>query len=80
MKTYHMYRRPSGQSYMSMMSPEEWGMSLPHEFQGSFRLEYDQSWTPVDRLAEVTKQNVWAQRLLAATDDATAATSFLAIE
>lgn len=77
---YHLYRRDSGQHYISMLSPEEWGMGLPHMFEGSYRLEADSSWTPVDRLAEVTKKNEWAARLLAATDEATAKSSFLAIE
>lgn len=56
------------------------GIGLPHTYQGSYRLEADSSWTPVDRLAEVTKKNAWAARLLAATDAASAKSSFLAIE
>lgn len=77
---YHLYRRDSGQLYISMLSPEEWGQGLPHEFQGSYRLETDSSWTPIDRLAEVSKKQAWAGRLLAATDAAQAKSSFLAIE
>lgn len=77
---YHLYRRDSGQLYISMLSPEEWGMGLPHVFQGSYRLEADSSWTPVDRLAEVSQKQAWAGRLLAATDAAQAKSSFLAIE
>lgn len=77
---YHLYRRDSGQYYISMLSPEEWGLGLPHAFQGSYRLEADASWTSVDRLAEVTKKNAWAERLMAATDAATTKSSFLAIE
>ncbi|XP_049843995.1 uncharacterized protein C1orf50 homolog isoform X2 [Schistocerca gregaria] len=46
---YHLYRRPSGQEYLSMLAPQEWGPKGPpagHEFRGSFRLEADRSWTP----------------------------------
>jgi hypothetical protein len=51
--TYHLYRRPSGELYFSMLSPEDWGGSgtgggPPHPFEGSYRLEVDMSWTRVD--------------------------------
>lgn len=44
---YHLYRRARGGLYMSMLSPEEWGVP-PDEPMGSYRLELDQSWTRVD--------------------------------
>lgn len=43
---YHLYRRPDGSTYFSMLSPDEWGGEPPHEAAGSFRLEADLSWTP----------------------------------
>jgi len=46
--TYHLYRRTSGELYFSMLSPDEWGASTPHPFEGSYRLEVDMSWTRVD--------------------------------
>jgi len=45
---YHLYRRTSGELYFSMLSPDEWGASTPHPFEGSYRLEVDMSWTRVD--------------------------------
>ena len=45
---YHLYRRPSGEHYWSMVSPDEWGGAPPHEFAGSYRLETDQSWTAIE--------------------------------
>lgn len=48
--TYHLYGRESGQRYLSILSPQEWGSSCPHEFLGSYFLEMDMSWTPVDKL------------------------------
>lgn len=44
--TYHLYERPDGASYLSMLSPDDWGSGCPHVFVGSFRLEADMSWTP----------------------------------
>lgn len=51
-KTYHLYERADGQRYWSLLSPDEWRGSPPHGFVGSYRLELDQSWTPVAKLAE----------------------------
>jgi len=42
---YHLYRRPCGEVYLSMLSPEEWGGQPPHDFLGSYRLEADMSWS-----------------------------------
>ncbi len=42
---YHLYRKPNGRSYFSMLSPADWNDSPPHEFLGSYRLEADMSWT-----------------------------------
>ncbi|MGB0713328.1 MAG: DUF2452 domain-containing protein [Gammaproteobacteria bacterium] len=50
-KVYHLYRKGSGQSIWSMLSPEEWRGRCPHQFVGSFQLGPDSSWTPVEELA-----------------------------
>ncbi|XP_071840514.1 uncharacterized protein C1orf50 homolog [Apostichopus japonicus] len=42
---YYLYLRDSGQRYFSILSPDEWGSSCPHEFIGAYRLEYDMTWT-----------------------------------
>jgi hypothetical protein len=49
---YHLYRRADDSLYFSMLSPEDWGGRPPHAWQGSFRLEVDQSWTPAESVAE----------------------------
>jgi hypothetical protein len=49
---YHLYRRPEGELVFSMLSPEDWGGAPPHAFVGSYRLELDSSWTPLDAVAE----------------------------
>src|SRR5262245_47693830 len=43
--TYHLYRRPEGSLYFSMLSPDDWRGSPPHAYEGSYRLEQNMSWT-----------------------------------
>ncbi|MFT3928131.1 MAG: DUF2452 domain-containing protein [Myxococcales bacterium] len=51
-KTYHLYARPHVDGdevrYWSLLAPADWGGQPPHRFLGSYRLESDQSWTPLD--------------------------------
>ena len=51
-RTYHLYRRPNGQFYFSMLSPQDWNTRPPHEFQGSYRLENDMSWTAAEHIEQ----------------------------
>uniref|UniRef100_A0A1B6MHW3 Uncharacterized protein n=1 Tax=Graphocephala atropunctata TaxID=36148 RepID=A0A1B6MHW3_9HEMI len=44
--TYHLYQRSCGQQFFSIVSPQEWGSSLPSEYVGSYHLHQDMSWTP----------------------------------
>lgn len=61
---YHLYERESGQKYFSMLSPQEWGIGLKDKYLNSYRLEYDQSWTPVDKIQEQESTKRWANTLL----------------
>jgi hypothetical protein len=45
-RVYHLYRA-GDRPYFSLLSPEDWGGSPPHPFEGSFRLEVDMRWTPL---------------------------------
>jgi hypothetical protein len=45
---YHLYRRGEDDLYFSMLSPDEWGGKPPHPYEGSYRLENDQSFTRMD--------------------------------
>ncbi|XP_012872400.1 PREDICTED: uncharacterized protein C1orf50 homolog [Dipodomys ordii] len=51
---YYLYKRESGQQYFSIISPEEWGTSCPHEFLGAYKLQHDLSWTPYE---DIEKQD-----------------------
>jgi len=51
-KIYHLYRKPDDTPYFSMLSPQEWGGEPPHAFIGSYRLESDMSWTPVEEIGQ----------------------------
>ncbi len=66
-RIYHLYRRPDGRAYFSMLAPEEWGSAPPHEYAGSYRLEADMSWTPLEAIGEDDAERE-VQRLLAQLD------------
>jgi len=50
-KIYHLYQKANGASYFSMLAPAEWGNKPPHTFLGSYQLQMDMSWKPVEELA-----------------------------
>ena len=61
---YYMYERESGQKYMSILSPQEWGASCPHEFVGAYKLEYDQSWTSIEEVEEKSQEFALIEKIL----------------
>jgi hypothetical protein len=61
---YHLYRESDGSLTFSMLSPEDWNGRPPHEFVGSYRLEQDMSWTPLEHVAERDADEALVQRLL----------------
>jgi len=54
-KAYHLYGKPDGVRYFSLLSPQEWGGKPPHEFLGTYRLENDGSWTAEEAMHAETK-------------------------
>ena len=75
---YHLYKKKSGQTYFSMLSPEEWGSTFTDKYLGSFRMEQDFSWTSIDKIEEVSKNIDWANRVL--NSSSSNKTDFLAID
>ncbi|KAH8410431.1 hypothetical protein KR215_005516, partial [Drosophila sulfurigaster] len=71
---YHLYQRATGQNYFSMLSPEEWNHPANQTFKGSYRLEYDLSWTPVDKIREHDDKLKWVERCM--NSESTAAIDF----
>ena len=63
-QTYHLYRRGEGGLYFSMLSPADWGEKPPHEHRGSYRLEADMSWTPIEEAADHDREQRELRRLL----------------
>ncbi len=59
-ETYFLYRRPKGETYFSMLSPDDWKGAPPHEFVGSYRLEADMSWSPAHEAKPPTKEMLLA--------------------
>jgi len=51
-RIYHLYKKPQGDSYFSMLSPEDWQGKTPHEFIASYRLENDMSWTLAETIQD----------------------------
>jgi hypothetical protein len=49
-RIYHLYERPNGQRYFSMLGPDEFGGHTPSGFVASYRYEHDESWTRVDEI------------------------------
>lgn len=62
---YHLYERDDGEAYFSMLAPEDWREGAPHTYVGSYRLEADLSWTPVEELDQPNETGEMVQRLIA---------------
>ncbi|CRL00907.1 CLUMA_CG014157, isoform A [Clunio marinus] len=60
---YHLYERPTGDRFWSMISSEEFGENNKNNYLGSYRLEVDRSWTPVDKLQEYSESRQFAESL-----------------
>lgn len=58
-KLYHLYERPNGERYFSLLSPDDWQGKPPHAFLGSFRLEADMRFTPADQLE--AREREWSE-------------------
>ena len=43
-EVYHLYRNDTGEEWVSMIAPDEWGSDYVFEFLGSFRLATDSVW------------------------------------
>ena len=63
-RTYHLYERADGHRYFSMLAPEELGYAAA-AFIGSFRFEYDQSWTRMDEVEARDRRKAEIQRFAA---------------
>jgi hypothetical protein len=63
-KTYHLYRGEGDEPYFSMLSPDDWKGSPPHPFEGSFRLEADLHWTPMDAAVDRPDPRLLVQQIL----------------
>lgn len=68
---YHLYRKDDDSLYFSMLSPEDWGHDPPHHYEGSYRLEADMSWTPVEDLEKRDDAEAVVEHLLGSGSDRT---------
>lgn len=63
-RIYHLYCELDGTLYLSLLSPEDWHGQPPHKFEGSFRLEPDQSWTPAAEIESRDRGRMASRQLL----------------
>lgn len=63
-QVYHLYQRGDGDRYFSMLSPDDWRGEPPHSFVGSYRLEADYSWTPLEAADRPDDTGELVQQLL----------------
>ncbi|XP_075995970.1 uncharacterized protein C1orf50 homolog [Genypterus blacodes] len=47
---YFLYQRLSGQKYFSIISPQEWGHSCPHQSVDAYKLQHNMSWSPLEEV------------------------------
>ncbi len=67
-KTYYLYKKSTGQTYFSMLSPEEWGGQPPHRFIAAYRLEADMSWTAAADINSPQETDSLLARLLSSQE------------
>jgi hypothetical protein len=63
-RIYHLYERPGGQQYFSMLAPDEFGGQVPAGFVASYRYEHDESWTRVDEIDALERRRAETQRFV----------------
>ncbi len=49
-RVYHLYERPNGSRYFSMLAPDEYTRDVPHTFVASYRYEHGETWTHADEI------------------------------
>eukprot|EP00041_Stephanoeca_diplocostata_P008839 m.132492 g.132492 ORF g.132492 m.132492 type:complete len:211 (+) comp17502_c0_seq1:213-845(+) len=69
---YHLYKKTLGggesETFFSMLSPNEYGGDPPHQYLASYRLEYDMSWTPAERIEQREKARQFNPAMLGLTN------------
>lgn len=61
---YHLYQRESGEKMWSLVSPSEFGTSGNLSHLGSYRMEVDRSFTPVEKIKEFQANRQFSEALL----------------
>lgn len=65
---YHLYERESGEKLWSMVSPSEFGSNKNLKHLGSYRLEGDKSFTPIDKIQDYQSNRQFAEALLESSE------------
>ncbi|MCU7830226.1 MAG: DUF2452 domain-containing protein [Candidatus Thiodiazotropha sp. (ex Myrtea sp. 'scaly one' KF741663)] len=70
-QVYHLYQNQRQEPILSLLSPDDWHGKPPNQFIGSFRLESDRSWTPLEKIRQQQENDPMKtlQALLASNRD-----------
>jgi len=64
-QVYHLYRRhDDGALWFSLLGPDEWLLPQAQDFVGSYRLEADMSFTPLEEVERRDNEDAQIARLL----------------
>jgi len=64
-KIYYLYKRANKEAtYLSMLSPEEWGSGCPHQFLSAYKMEFDFTWTPFEHIERNEEDNKLVEQLI----------------
>ena len=64
-RVYHLYERPDGRRYFSMLAPDEYSRGAPHAYVASYRYEHGESWTRADEIEAKDRKRYEVQRYAA---------------
>lgn len=57
-RRYYLYQRKNGESLLSMVSPEEWGASIPYTYLAEAELLSDHTWDIIERSKEADSSDI----------------------
>jgi len=64
---YYLYEKEeSGEKYISIISPKEWGSSIsgPKTCHGAYRMEIDRTWTPIEEIMHKDEEQLMLDTVL----------------
>ncbi|MDH5544683.1 MAG: DUF2452 domain-containing protein [Gammaproteobacteria bacterium] len=63
-KTYHLYAKDEDQLYWSLLSPQDWNNTPPHQYRGAWVMQADHTWLTTDSESDQSRTQAIIQGLL----------------